>query len=140
MRRCLVAGAFGSSPLRIQTFDHIDFRVRDLAAVTRFYDALMTALGLGVVRGGRCSREYYQKDRSLPFFGLNQSVTSVPGRSRIAFAAPSRAEVKRIAAAVRAAGGKAVEGPSVCASYHQPYYAVFFEDPEGNKFEVCCRK
>ena len=29
-----------------------------------------------------------------------------------------------------------VEGPE--EAYGPDYYAVFFEDPEGNKLEVCC--
>ncbi len=121
-------------------YDHLDFRVRDLPRLTPFYDALMPALGFGVIRRGTRTREYYRNDRRLPFFGLNHSATSKPSRSRVAFAAPSREEVDRIARVVRRAGGRAIEGPQVCASYHQPYYAVFFEDPDANKFEVCCRR
>ena len=33
----------------IGTYDHIDFRVRNLRKVSKFYDALMPALGLRVV-------------------------------------------------------------------------------------------
>ena len=37
----------------------------------------------------------------------------------------------------RAAGARNIEGPEV---YEEPgYYAVFFEDPDGNKLEVCYR-
>ncbi len=122
------------------TYDHIDFRVRDLKRVTPFYDALMPALGMRVIRGSDRSREYYHDDRRLPFFGLNRSLTSKPNRSRIAFAAASRKDVDRIAAVTRRSGGAAIEGPEVCANYRQPYYAVFLEDPDGNKFEVCCRR
>jgi predicted lactoylglutathione lyase len=99
----------------------------------------MPALGFPVIRRSKRSREYFHADRRLPFFGVTHIARSLPSRSRIAFAAPSRKEVDRITAVVRRAGGAAIEGPLVCASYHQPYYAVFFEDPDGNKFEVCCR-
>jgi len=36
--------------------------------------------------------------------------------------------------------GKALEGPEVCVDYSPGYYAFFFEDPDGNKLEICCRK
>ncbi|HEV2037563.1 MAG TPA: VOC family protein [Candidatus Eremiobacteraceae bacterium] len=121
-------------------YDHVDFRVRDLRKLKRFYDTVMPALGFPVVRSGDRSRDYYHKDRRLPFFGLVQAVTCAPGRSRIAFAALTRKDVDRVAKVVRRAGGKDICGPEVCTSYHQPYYAVFFEDPDGNKFEVCCRR
>jgi catechol 2,3-dioxygenase-like lactoylglutathione lyase family enzyme len=124
----------------IGLYDHIDLRVRDLRKLRPFYDALMRALGVGVARGGNRSREYYQKDRRLPFFGLSQSAKHVPGLSRVAFGAATRKDVDRIAAVARRAGAKAISGPEVCVSYRQPYYAVFFEDPEGNRFEVCCRR
>jgi hypothetical protein len=28
----------------------------------------------------------------------------------------------------------------LCAEYSPGYYAVFFEDPDGNKLEICCRE
>jgi catechol-2,3-dioxygenase len=124
----------------IGLYDHIDLRVRDLRRLRPFYDALMGAFGLRAPRGGDRSREYYHPDRRLPFLGLNQATRHSPSLSRIAFGAATRKDVDRIAAVVRRAGGKAISGPEICASYRQPYYAVFFEDPEGNKFEVCCRR
>lgn len=120
-------------------YDHIDFRVRDLRKLSRFYDRLMPALGMRVIHKGGRWRGYYHKDRRLPFFGLIQSVTTVPGRTRIAFAALSRKDVDKITAVARRAGAKSIDGPQICKEYHQPYYAVFFEDPDGNKLEICCR-
>ena len=61
-------------------------------------------------------------------------------RNRIAFWAESRAAVDKVAEVVRKAGGKNMEGPELCVEYSPGYYAVFFEDPDGNKLEVCCRE
>jgi len=36
-------------------------------------------------------------------------------------------------------GACAVEGPGYCHDYTPGYYAVFFEDADGNKWEICCR-
>jgi catechol-2,3-dioxygenase len=124
----------------IGLYDHIDLRVRDLAKLQSFYDALMGALGLDVIKGTRHIREYYREDKRLPFFGLNQAAKHTPGLARVAFGAATRKDVDRVAAVVRRGGAKAISGPHVCVSYRQPYYAVFFEDPEGNRFEVCCRR
>jgi len=47
--------------------------------------------------------------------------------------------VDEIAKLVREAGGKNLEGPEICAEYSAGYYGFFFEDPDGNKLEICCR-
>jgi catechol-2,3-dioxygenase len=118
--------------------DHVDFRVRDLKSVTRFYDALLPALGFTKISKGDRARTYYNEERMAPFFGLVQAKKSEPSPTRIAFAALTRTEVDRVARVVRKSGGKEISGPEQC--YSQPYYAVFFEDPEGNRLEVCCRR
>jgi len=41
---------------------------------------------------------------------------------------------------VRQAGCKALEGLEICSDYSVAYYPFFFEDPEGNKLEICCRE
>ena len=132
-------------PDMTRTFlDHIDQRVRSAKAATPFYDAFMGALGLRRVTDDD-SEEWvgyaYEEADPLPtpFFGLTPSPGHHPDETRIAFAAASRAEVDRVAAAVRSAGAQAVEGPEVCEEYEPTYYALFFEDPDGNRFEVCCR-
>jgi catechol 2,3-dioxygenase-like lactoylglutathione lyase family enzyme len=121
-------------------YDHIDFRVRDVRALAPFYDTLMPALGFSRIVRGQRGRTYYQAERHLPFFWLAQAKAGAPNRSRIAFAAATRKDVDRVAAVARRAGARKLEGPQVCRSYSQPYYAVFFEDRDGNKFEVCCRR
>src|SRR5207253_10819099 len=63
-----------------------------------------------------------------------------PNGTRIAFWADTRQEVDRLAKLVCKAGGKAPEGPEICRRYPAGYYAFFFEDPEGNKLEICCRE
>ncbi len=59
--------------------------------------------------------------------------------NRIAFCAESREEVDRVARIVAAAGGRNPEGPQLWPEYSPGYYAFFFEDLDGNKFEVCSR-
>ena len=118
-------------------FDHIDLRVRNLDEARRFYEALLPALGFDrdmKIEG------WIQFERSTPdgseFFGVTESSPHVANASRIAFRAGSRAEVDQLAALVRSAGGRNIEGPGFEAL---GYYAVFFEDPSGNRFEICHR-
>jgi catechol-2,3-dioxygenase len=122
------------------SFDHIDFRVGSLARVRRFYDAVMPALGFWKKSGGKTSRTYSQGTQGYPFLWLTQSARSPRNSTRIAFNAPTPRDVDRVAKVVRRSGGRKIEGPQHCKSYGLPYYAVFFEDPEGNRLEVCCRR
>jgi predicted lactoylglutathione lyase len=59
--------------------------------------------------------------------------------TRIAFRANSRDEVDRLAEVARAAGARSIEGPENYGGSPR-YYAVFFEDADGNKLEICYRE
>ena len=79
-------------------------------------------------------------DKSSEIFGLTRDKNHKPNRTRIAFWANTRKEVDWLAKSVRRAGGRALEGPEICREYSAGYYAFFFEDPYGNKLEICCRE
>ena len=85
-----------------------------------------------ILRGGRRP--------SLGFFCFNEDRQHQPNATRISFWAENRAEVDRIAELVRAIGGRNLEGPELCREYSPGYYAFFFEDPDGNKLEICFRE
>ncbi|MEW6305553.1 MAG: VOC family protein, partial [Verrucomicrobiota bacterium] len=70
------------------------------------------------------------------FFGVTESPNHVPNECRIAFRASSIAEVDRLAQVVTRAGARHIEGP---AREAPGYYAIFFEDPSGNRLEICHR-
>ena len=124
-------------------FDHIDLRVRDLAEARGLYDAFFPALGLarsGVGEDWASYTALEPEDRKhAPFVWLNVLPGHQGGANRTAFWADSEAEVDRLAETVRAAGARVVEGPEYCHDYTPGYYAVFFEDACGNKWEVCYR-
>ena len=52
---------------------------------------------------------------------------------------PTIADVDRVTAAAVAAGARNVEGPEPYDEDSPEYYASFFEDADGNRWEVCCR-
>jgi predicted enzyme related to lactoylglutathione lyase len=118
-------------------YDHIDLRVPRLEEVTPFYEALLPALGFTrrVPIEGWLQFEAVDHGAS-EFFGVTESPAHVANENRIAFWAASDEEVDRIASIARAAGARNMEGPM---PYEVGYYAVFFEDPCGNRFEICHR-
>jgi predicted lactoylglutathione lyase len=63
----------------------------------------------------------------------------LPRASDNAFWADTKEDVDHIAALTVAAGARNVEGPMFCSEYSPTYYGMFFEDPSGNRLEVCCR-
>ena len=128
--------------MKTRCFDHIDLRVKDMKLAAKFYSKFLPQLGFVEERPGKKYHMFYSAggDKPSEFFGLTQDKNHKPNRTRIAFWADTRKEVDRLAKSVRKAGGKALEGPEICSGYSAGYYAFFFEDPEGNKLEICCRE
>lgn len=125
----------------MRRFDHIDLRVPDLEAVREFYTRLLPVLGftqdMGIPDWISFASELCRDKTASEFFGVTEDKNHVPGPNRIAFWAGSNAEVDAIAEILHRIGARNIEGPEV---YEDPsYYALFFEDPAGNKFEVCHR-
>lgn len=121
-------------------FDHIDLRVPDMSLARPFYQVLLPALGFTRDASDDKWFQFEAEDGSRrgEFFGITESASHVPNETRIAFWATSTAEVDRLAEVVRRAGGRNIEGPGYDEG--PGYYAVFFEDPCGNRLEICHRE
>ena len=122
-------------------FDHIDLRVRSLAEAKPFYAAILPAIGFPTFGITSLGIEYAaMSDHPKPeFIGLIEDPGHAPNATRLAFWADTKEEVDRIAKVVVSAGARNVEGPQFCPEYTPTYYGLFFEDPCGNRLEVCCR-
>ena len=107
-----------------------------------FYGKFLPELGFTHEKRGDDFHSFYAggSDRTLEFFVFTPEENHRPNSTRIAFWADTREEVDRIANLVRDAGGRNLEGPEICKEYSPGYYAFFFEDPDGNKLEICCRE
>lgn len=118
-------------------FDHVDLRVADLATAGPFYRALLPALGftLRVEIEGWLQFEA-EGEGATEFFGVTEDPAHVPNQTRIAFWAESTARVDDLASRLRALGAGMIEGPGFEAA---DYYAVYFEDPSGNRLEIVHR-
>ena len=122
-------------------FDHIDLRVKNRAKAQDFYAQLLPAIGFRVDKSGEQWGLFEAEGgKAVEFFCFEQEADHTPNSNRIAFWADGRAAVDAVAKVVRQAGGKNVEGPELCIDYSPGSYAVFFEDPDGNKLEVCFRE
>jgi catechol 2,3-dioxygenase-like lactoylglutathione lyase family enzyme len=120
--------------------DHTDLRVSNIAKVQPLYDALLPALGYTRVTGdGKVERCYHPPGENVDFFGLTADPDHQANGTRIAFRGSTREEVNRLAEIARSAGAQQFEAPHECTEYTPPYYATFFEDADGNKFEICVR-
>jgi predicted enzyme related to lactoylglutathione lyase len=120
-------------------YDHIDLRVHSLAEARPFYETLLPALGFTREVGieGWLQYETAEAGSATEFFGVTESPQHVANECRIAFWADSTSEVDRLTEIVVRAGARNVEGPGYDEG--PGYYAVFFEDPSGNRLEICCR-
>ena len=121
-------------------YDHIDLRVRSLPEARVFYEALLPALGFTrrmEVDGWLQFEAVGGAGGSTEFFGVTEAPGHIANECRIAFWAESTAEVDRLAYIVVQKGGRQIEGPGYLEG--PGYYAIFFEDPSGNRLEICHR-
>jgi catechol 2,3-dioxygenase-like lactoylglutathione lyase family enzyme len=125
----------------MRLFDHIDLRVTDLAEAEHFYCKILPALGFPTrIQEADCVSYDSTTDHPKPeFIALSEDKNHVPNLTRIAFWRETKEEVDSFAMVLKPAGARNIEGPELCTEYSPGYYAVFFEDPCGNRFEVCCR-
>ncbi|HTO86122.1 MAG TPA: VOC family protein [Thermoanaerobaculia bacterium] len=132
--------------------DHIQITVRDMAIAAPFYDRLLPILGFSKEsRSSSVIEKHdffvieYSHERlsfalSSPRTALRQEAVHRrrPGALRhLAFRADSRAEVDRLHHEIEAIGAIIVAPPREYPGYTPPgYYAFFFKDPEGIKYEI----
>jgi catechol 2,3-dioxygenase-like lactoylglutathione lyase family enzyme len=127
----------------LRLLSHADLRVRDRRTAEAFYDALLAALGARRHSGPQWSvyaivpAEVGPDTRWIPseWLSFTEDPAMVAGSTRLAFRAPNRERVDRIAALLPQIGAREIEGPED-AVYGPGFYAVFFRDPDGNRLEV----
>ena len=132
--------------------DHIEITVQDMNVAEPFYDKLMPLLGFDLTSKSTAvfeEREFYVVEYAHPKLGfaINSPRPSLahekihrrrPGTvHHIAFRAESREEVDRLHDELVAIGAHIMIPPRVFPEYVPAgYYAMFFKDPEGLKYEI----
>ncbi len=122
-------------------FGHIDLRVTDMDAAMKFFSTILPAMGFTRAYHGVEWKVFAAED-ALPrtaYFALTEDPDHQPNANRIAFWAENREQVDQIAAVLKEAGARITSGPQLFPEYSSTYYAIYFEDPCGNRFEVVHR-
>ncbi len=128
-------------------FSHVTIGTNNLERTERFYDALLTPIGLVqrkvTVDGGPKALCWVLTGHSLPRFYVYEPFDRAPASAgngtMIAFLAASPVLVDKIHAAGIAAGGSDDGPPGLRLRYGEGYYGAYLRDPDGNKIHVVYR-
>lgn len=134
--------------------DHIEITVKDMGTAVPFYDKLLPLLGFDLRNRSEAFIERHEKHVvSYEHPTLGFAITSPrmafadetinrrkPGAlHHLAFKVPSRSEVDRLHRELKAIGATIVGSPRAYPEYTPAgYYALYFKDPEGIKYEIVC--
>lgn len=131
--------------------DHIQITVKDLKVAEPFYDKFLTILGFDIshkIKGRVDKHDFdvieYQHPSLL--FGINSPRETFKDDSihrrkpgalhHLAFKAESHEEVDKVSLQLKEIGANIIEGPKFFPQHGENYYAVYFKDTEGIKYEV----
>jgi len=134
--------------------DHIEITVKDMAVAVPFYDKLLPLLGFDVQRRVSAVMKEHEKhvvqyDHPRLGFAITSPRRAFAGDAmsrrrpgalhHLAFKATSRTEVDRLHSELKRIGATIVSPPREYPEYTPPgYYALFFKDLEGIKYEIVC--
>ncbi len=131
--------------MNITRVDHIYITVSDLAASEAFYDRVMKVFnfkkGIAPI-GDEPHFHYFNRYLQIsirPARVKRKFDPYSPGLHHICLEVPSRADVDEAAAALRQ---QCIDSskPKTYPQYARDYYATFFSDPDGIRFEVVARR
>jgi catechol 2,3-dioxygenase-like lactoylglutathione lyase family enzyme len=115
---------------------HIDVHVSDLQATKRLFGALAPAIGYRMRLDNEDFAGYEPVNGGCPRVGFEQDTRYGSGLMRLAFGVESRKAVDAAAQIASDNGARNMEGPSLHPEYGDDYYAAFFEDADGNLYEI----
>lgn len=131
--------------------DHIQITVKNLEVAEPFYDKLMPVLGFDLSRKSKGSVASHEFDvveyfHPLLIFAINSPRAAFkennihrrkPGAlHHLAFKAASRAEVDQLYLKIKETGANIIDPPKFYPQHGESYYALYFKDLEGIKFEI----
>jgi glyoxylase I family protein len=122
--------------------DHVYLSVADFARSEVFYDRVMKRLGFkkGTFPiGGEPHCHYFNRNLQISIRPARSAGSRhdsyAPGLHHLCFRVANNAAVDEVARLLRPLGIE-MEGPRLWPEYAPDYYAVFFSDPDGMRFEV----
>jgi catechol 2,3-dioxygenase-like lactoylglutathione lyase family enzyme len=134
--------------------DHLQITVKDMSVAIPFYERFLPLLGFDAEKKGSAvieESEFHVVEWKHPrlCFAITSPRTVFaddtinrrkPGAMHhLAFRASSRAQVDQLHDQLKAIGATIVTPPREYPEYTPPgYYALYFKDPEGIKYEIVC--
>ncbi|MEZ0244100.1 MAG: VOC family protein [Sphingomonas sp.] len=126
---------------------HVTVGVGDLDRAGRFYDALLTPLGLArravTPDGGPPALCWHRPESVFPRFyaylPFDGRPCSAGNGAMVAFLSPSSDAVERAYADAMAQGGADEGAPGPRAHYGPGYFGAYLRDPDGNKIHIVHR-
>jgi catechol 2,3-dioxygenase-like lactoylglutathione lyase family enzyme len=134
--------------------DHIEITVKDMGIAVPFYDRLLPLLGFSLRHRSSVVIEPHEKhvvsyEHPRLGFAITSPRKALAGETvnrrrpgslhHLAFRAETRADVDRIHLELQAIGATIVSAPREYPEYTPSgYYALYFKDPEGIKYEIVC--
>lgn len=117
--------------------DHVSVPVRDLAAATRFYEAVLGALRFTALEK-RAATVGFGKQYAEFWINLRADIPPEPANSgaHVCFRARATELVDAFHAAALAHGGTSDGAPGLRPQHGDGYYAAFIRDPDGNRVEA----
>jgi len=121
-------------------FSHIDLTVQSIDFALPFYEKILPALGFTHSYHSPKWKVFAAEGAfpDVPYFAITEDSSHKPNGNLIGFWGKNREEVDSFAQLVKDSGGKILDGPRLFP-ISQSYYAVYFEDPCGNKYEFLHR-
>jgi catechol 2,3-dioxygenase-like lactoylglutathione lyase family enzyme len=127
---------------------HIALAVSDVERSTAFYDRVFEFIGFKRVEVPEATQQA-MKTRLQAWVGQGYSISirpskgdfahrlhdrNAPGFNHMAFIAESRSDVEKLYALLKEMGATVLDAPAEYP-YSPGYFAVYFTDPDGLKFE-----
>ena len=117
--------------------DHVSIGVRDLDQATRFYQAVLGAVGYTKLEARPATVGF---GKGYPEFWINLRATMAPVTSDCGSHVGLRVRTVELVdafhAAALAAGGTCDGAPGLRPQHGEGYYAGFVRDPDGNRLEA----
>jgi catechol 2,3-dioxygenase-like lactoylglutathione lyase family enzyme len=117
--------------------DHVSIGVRDFEGALRFYETVLTTLGIAKLIERVDNAGFGKK---YPDFWINRrpglDIPRPDDGMHVCLRADSSEAVRAFHAAAVAAGGMSENEPRLWPEYTPTYYAAFIRDPEGNRIEA----
>ena len=131
--------------MNVKRVDHIYITVSDLAVSEAFYDQVMNVLnfkkGIAPI-ADEPHFHYFNRYLQIsirPAHVKRKFDPYSPGLHHICLEVPTRLEVNEAAETLRQRGID-TSRPKTYPEYAQDYYAIFFSDPDGIRFEIVARR